>query len=254
MKRSRPLNENSGCLSLFTRNPRSDNSVSSTSDDSITYYPAEEEDSFPYTINSHFLTDAELSFYQQASEVLSDKYVLCPQVSLAAILNINEPEFRENQIAFNKINRKRIDFVVCEVETMRMLYAIELDDASHKRPNRQKRDDFVNKAFEAAGLVLLRIEYQPDYNQQELIETLFRPLRPQKSSIPGTNFGENRNGCSAPAAGQPYSMFSLRGNYEKKGRDHRSTHRGVLLGMYPVSQMSKLFPCRRARKVDCPQV
>ena len=184
MKRSRPLNENSGCLSLFTRNPRSDNSVSSTSDDSITYYPAEEEDSFPYTINSHFLTDAELSFYQQASEVLSDKYVLCPQVSLAAILNINEPEFRENQIAFNKINRKRIDFVVCEVETMRMLYAIELDDASHKRPNRQKRDDFVNKAFEAAGLVLLRIEYQPDYNQQELIERLFRPLRPQKSSIP----------------------------------------------------------------------
>lgn len=158
--------------------------VSSTSDDSTTYYPAEEEDSFPYTINYHFLTNAELSFYQQAREILSDKYVLCPQVSLAAILNINEPEYRENQIAFNKISRKRIDFVVCEAETMRLLYAIELDDASHKRSYRQKRDDFVNRAFEAAGLVLLRIEYQPDYDQQELIETLFSPLRLQKSPIP----------------------------------------------------------------------
>jgi hypothetical protein len=90
-------------------------------------------------------------------------------------------EYRENQIAFNRISRKRIDFAVCEAETMKVLYAIELDDSSHNRKNRQERDEFVNQAFAAAGLTLLHVDCKRGYSQQEMINVLFAPMKQKRA-------------------------------------------------------------------------
>jgi len=45
---------------------------------------------------------------------------------------------------------------------------IELDDASHGRPDRQVRDEFLDAALLAAGLPLLRVRAKKAYNLAEL--------------------------------------------------------------------------------------
>jgi hypothetical protein len=51
---------------------------------------------------------------------------------------------------------------------MKPLLGIELDDSSHNRNNRQERDDFVDRVFQAAGLPLLRLPVQREYNTREV--------------------------------------------------------------------------------------
>lgn len=42
--------------------------------------------------------------------------------------------------------RKRVDFVITDLNT-KILAVIELDDFSHNKPSRQKRDEYVNHAL-----------------------------------------------------------------------------------------------------------
>ncbi len=51
---------------------------------------------------------------------------------------------------------------------MKPVFGIELDDASHRRSSRQVRDEFVENACKAAGLPLLRVPVQREYNSREI--------------------------------------------------------------------------------------
>ena len=67
------------------------------------------------------------------------------------------------------------------------LLAIELDDSSHYRNDRVERDDFVEDAFEDAGLPLLRVGNSPSYDVQKLrvrIEELISGKKEIKEDIP----------------------------------------------------------------------
>ena len=61
-----------------------------------------------------------------------------------------------------------IDFLLCDSRSMRPRVAIELDDSSHAREERQARDAFIQKVFEASGLALLRFPVQRAYNVSEV--------------------------------------------------------------------------------------
>ena len=60
-----------------------------------------------------------------------------------------------HQTALNRINRKHFDFILCRPDDLTVLCAIELNDASHQRKDRQERDEFLNKACRSAGLPLI---------------------------------------------------------------------------------------------------
>ena len=63
----------------------------------------------------------------------------------------------------NKIQSKHVDFVLCAVDTMTPKLVIELDDKSHDRADRKERDDFVDKAFAAAGMEVLHVPVRVSY-------------------------------------------------------------------------------------------
>jgi hypothetical protein len=67
-----------------------------------------------------------------------------------------------------KIGSKHVDFLLCEPETFRPVLGIELDDVSHRRPERVKRDQFVNEVFAAAKLPLIRVPVQTSYEVNAL--------------------------------------------------------------------------------------
>jgi hypothetical protein len=48
------------------------------------------------------------------------------------------------------------------------MFAIELDDSSHRKANRGKRDAFIESVLATANLPLIRVPVQSTYNTQEL--------------------------------------------------------------------------------------
>lgn len=124
---------------------------------------AEEEPQFPYHLRDDFLSPAELNFYRVLQTAVSDWALICPKVNLGDLFFASAGERRKNWAFRNKINRKHVDFLLCHPQTVRPLLGIELDDRSHRRSDRRKRDVFVDGVFRAAELPLVRVPVNHSY-------------------------------------------------------------------------------------------
>ena len=141
--------------------------------------PADTGGGLPYRLRDDFLSAAELAFYRVLVHALGNRAVICPKVNLADILFVAQPgQFQKYR---NKIDRKHIDFLLCDPATMKPRCGIELDDSSHARRDRQARDEFVDQAFAVAGLPLVRVPAKAVYSATGLMAMLEQHL----SAIPG---------------------------------------------------------------------
>lgn len=132
------------------------------------------KDQLPYKTKEELLTPAELSFYRVLSSITGKKTTIFPKIRLADIFSVSSKEDYFSH--FNKISQKHVDFLLCQSETLRPILGIELDDSSHQRKSRQERDEFINKAFNAAGLPLVRIPVQRTYTTRDIAAQLGRYL------------------------------------------------------------------------------
>lgn len=115
-----------------------------------------------YVKKDYLLTQTELKFYKLLKQITDElNLTLCPQVSLYQIVN------SKNYKDFNRIQNKCIDFVITE-PNLKIKLCIELDDYTHTRDKRIKRDEFINKLFDDLGIKLIRISVQNYYNLEEL--------------------------------------------------------------------------------------
>lgn len=126
----------------------------------------------PYRLRDDFLSPAELNFYRILQQTLGDKVVICLKVSLGDLFYPKTGNRSYNQTYRNKIDRKHVDFLLCDPKTMRPIIGLELDDASHEQRARQERDDFVEQIFAVAGLPLFRQPVRASYNTRDLLAKL----------------------------------------------------------------------------------
>ena len=121
-----------------------------------------------FSKKDYLLTQNELKFYKLLKNI-TDKYnlIIFTQVSLYEIINAN------NLKDFNKIKSKSIDFVITDVNS-KIKLCIELDDTTHQKINRQKRDIFINNIFQELEIKLLRIPVQNYYNLKKLEELIIK--------------------------------------------------------------------------------
>ncbi|MCA9886856.1 MAG: DUF2726 domain-containing protein, partial [Anaerolineae bacterium] len=129
---------------------------------------------FPYHLRDHLLSPAELNFYKTINGIISDKAFICSKVNLNDIFYVKQNDASRFRIYTNKIDRKHVDFLLCDPITMQPLVAIELDDRSHQRKDRQERDSFVDSVFEAAGLPLIHVTARRSY-QLDALRSQLRP-------------------------------------------------------------------------------
>ena len=125
----------------------------------VTVTPIQEQESFKYQYHKKYsvMTPAEHELFHLLNGCFNDKYYIFPQVHLSTLFGhtIYGQSWRG---ALSHIDRKSIDFAMCDKETMRPILAIELDDRSHDKYDRQLRDAEVDKIFANADLPLLRIQ------------------------------------------------------------------------------------------------
>lgn len=72
------------------------------------------------------------------------------------------------QTALNRVNLKHFDFLLCRPSDLAVLCAIELNDASHRKQNRQERDAFLAEACRGAALPLAQFEARRSYSPVEI--------------------------------------------------------------------------------------
>ena len=105
----------------------------------------------------------------QGDQVLPADRIVLVKVRLADLFDVKDGlERGPRQTALNRITRKHLDFVVCNRAACVPVLAIELDDASHSRADRQTRDLFVDGLCRAAGLPLVCQPAQRGYTLEEV--------------------------------------------------------------------------------------
>ena len=128
-----------------------------------------------YVRAAGLLTPAERHFYYSLERRLPPGYRLSFKVRLADVVTVRCARGRQFWRAFGPIAQKHVDFVVCDADFCPVL-AVELDDASHGRADRARRDRFVDRAMASAGVPLVRVRAARAY-PAAVFERVFAPLR-----------------------------------------------------------------------------
>jgi very-short-patch-repair endonuclease len=130
-----------------------------------------EKPKYRYTRKHFFLTRAEHECYDVLVAAVGDKYHVFAQVHLPTIID-NKVKGQDWRAALAHVNRKSVDFVLCDKAYISPKLAIELDDKSHERPDRQERDKEVERILSDAGVPLLRIENKGRFDPAELVQRI----------------------------------------------------------------------------------
>ena len=112
---------------------------------------------YTYGRKKDLVTPTELEFFRiLLLAVNKEHYCVVPQVHLSTLFE-HKIKGQHWDGARQHINRKSVDFAICTLKNLNPICGIELDDKSHGRPDRIKRDKEVEQIFEQAGLPLLRV-------------------------------------------------------------------------------------------------
>lgn len=127
-------------------------------------------DPLPYSKKKYFFSAAERSFYEILRRLAPAEHTVFAKVRLADLVYVSKGT-TSWQSHFNRINRKHLDFVLCNRD-LAPVVAIELDDASHDEEDRQSRDELVDQVLSAAALPILHVRAKRAYNPGEIRQML----------------------------------------------------------------------------------
>ena len=101
------------------------------------------------------MTNAEKQYFFTLQQTYGSQYFIFPQINLDKLVQVTD---KNNYYKFfNKVNRKSVDFVIVDKNTLETVKVIELDDWTHKWGSRKLRDSKVNKLFEKVNIPIEHI-------------------------------------------------------------------------------------------------
>ena len=127
-----------------------------------------------YRKTDELLSPAERSFFGVLRQAVDSDLYIFAKVRLADLLWLPK-DTKGRQAQLNRILSKHIDFVLCDASTTSPRLLVELDDSSHRKASRERRDAFVDEAVRAASLPILRVPAKRSYAPEQLRQ-LISPL------------------------------------------------------------------------------
>ncbi len=135
--------------------------------DQKSIFVKEQDERLPYRLREHFLSTPELALLRVLQGMVGRHYLICPKVALNDVFYIVRPN--ENVHFFNKFFRKHVDFLLCEPETLKPAFGIELVKPVFKTETRET-DQFMEDLFLSAGLPLVHVPSGEHYSEKDLTE------------------------------------------------------------------------------------
>ena len=120
----------------------------------------------PFRLRKQFLSFTEMVLLSVLREMADGRYVICPKVALNDIFYIQRPN--ENVHFYNKIFRKHVDFLLCEPDTMKPVFGVDLVKPIAKDETRSS-DQYMEDLFLSAGLPLIHVPSSESYKLSDLV-------------------------------------------------------------------------------------
>jgi len=114
------------------------------------------------------VTPAEQRFYEALDEAVDGRLLILSKVRVADLLSVTSESRSARYRVFRSTASKHVDFVLVEAKNLRPLAAIELDDSTHRRLDRRKRDELLDDLFAKANLPLIRFKTGSTYNPRSI--------------------------------------------------------------------------------------
>ncbi|WP_083868124.1 DUF2726 domain-containing protein [Halomonas smyrnensis] len=115
-----------------------------------------------YIARSHLMTPTEREVYKVIEKRYGEKYYIFCQVRVVDVIQPNSKKYhsksKEYLSLFRQLSQWHFDYVLCDKGAFKVFCALELDDSSHNRVDRKKRDRIINEACKTSGLRLERLE------------------------------------------------------------------------------------------------
>lgn len=127
----------------------------------------------PYVPAGPLFTKAELNFYRYLVKAVGGRAVVFGKVRIADVIKPKQSiKGKKRIVILAKIAQKHFDFVIVHPETMEVMAAIELNDASHKQKDRAERDKLVREAMKSSNIPLIEVPAGKSYDMKNLFKLL----------------------------------------------------------------------------------
>ena len=127
-----------------------------------------------YERHNPFLSPAERSFLGVLEQAVQGQYRILCKVRMADIIKPRSGmSAGERQAAFNRIQSKHVDFVLCTKDTVEIQAAIELDDKTHQNESRHERDEFADAAMKQSGIPIFHFSVKRAYTVADVRGQIF---------------------------------------------------------------------------------
>lgn len=140
----------------------------------------------PFRRKDFFFSKSEVSFYRVLVQAVGQNHIIFAKVRLRDLLLELPRNTEGRQSLINRIDRKHVDFVLCDPRQVRPILAIELDDSSHARDDRIERDAWIDRVLRDAGLPILRVPAGRGYVVDDLRRRIAETIDAAPSSSPGS--------------------------------------------------------------------
>lgn len=119
-----------------------------------------------YELRSDFFNRSEFIFYQLLEENISKKFMIFSKTRIEDFIRVKSGLWKnETWWLRSRIKSRHVDFLICnELGTPRL--AIEIDGGSHNNPNRQERDNFLDRIYNEVGLEVIHIRVGENFEQR----------------------------------------------------------------------------------------
>lgn len=121
----------------------------------------------PYRLREQFLSAPERALLQVLRDLMGSRYLVSPKVALNDLFYIVRPN--ENVHFFNKLFRKNVDFLLCDLKTLQPAFGVEIVRLNGKGEPREG-DKFMEELFIEAGLPLALVPSAERYDAGDIIK------------------------------------------------------------------------------------
>lgn len=125
---------------------------------------------YRYTRKSYIMTEPEAHFYRRLQNIANDKYLVFPQIHLSSLAN-NITAGKYRKLGFQRINRRSVDYVLADIETLQTVYTVELDDRTHDTQKGKYSDALKQEILEQIQVPLVRFRNVRDMTDEDIIES-----------------------------------------------------------------------------------
>lgn len=145
-----------------------------------------DDDAMPYELSECLLNDEQIRFLEVLEQAVGADHRVLVRVPLTDVITVDDGlSGRALEAALTRLDGRQFSFLVCTHAALEPVCAVELDEPSRRRTKLPRRDLQLDAICEQAGLPLLRVASQLNYQVADIglqFDALFEPPVPERGA------------------------------------------------------------------------